>query len=436
MNDSVILIGRESHPFYTLSGGHQDLVRASTSDESMGQRYVQERYYDPHVSFDRRATDAQAIGIDPIPKTSKAPTRGAALLASHTSARPTDQPQRQTGAQASAAQVSWRIEDIEEPPTYQPLLWDHFLRVGSADFDLLKRAQSQLWERLPTYSHYWWRRGSRVYTPRREFCHSRYGLLYRVSSHPDVICSADFNHTGFRFGRQGFERSVLGFHVGMNTTHRMIINDFLTEYPLDAREYGLQPTNPNTTSASAPQAWPNLVFDMWSELSAQTGEEISSLEAVLMGLLNGPTTGPVTDAVIWFLEQRDPRLPYNPANLQAPRIVRYTPEEDNFYALLATDPGRAVMELLLFHANSFATRNAQTGIVEKIKTIRDIRLSAQPDEVFRMYDMYVTLEDIDPYPGMDIHHPPPQRNRSSASQTPSIPSLTIFPRSNQTTRGY
>ena len=103
--------------------------------------------------------------------------------------------------------------------------------------------------------------------------------------------------------------------------------------------------------------------------------------------------------------------------------VRYNSTDQNFFALLGTVQGAAVMDLITFYAGDFATRSSD-GAVKAVKSVREIWLAGReqhtlktnvnvsktlptPDGEYTIkkpltMDMFVVLEDIDPPAGMEV----------------------------------
>ena len=199
------------------------------------------------------------------------------------------------------------------------------------------------------------------------------------------VADADYDWTwidqGFMFGGQ-FENYI-------NVTNQHIVT------------YQLVPTRTATMrfmSALATDIWPAFTWSRWRELCQQHQVPISSLQHIAFIYNHSGDPDDIARDIQFFHPDYIPRLNSN-ANGSDQPLHRFTPPDDNLFALLGTMPATAVGDLLVLHQKSLATRNEQTGAVEKVKSIRDIQVvqsGGQRKASFRPYNLYITLQDFDP----------------------------------------
>ena len=146
------------------------------------------------------------------------------------------------------------------------------------------------------------------------------------------------------------------------------------------------------------KAWPDLVFDEWKKTWRPASKSVADLNYYLV---DGPSPFKGDVQVMnytLYTEQNLIQIIYPGASL-----VRFTPNDDTFFALLGTNVGSAFTDMLTFHAKDFATSN---GAMRKVKSIREVILSVSAkhadDSLFvvngtgQQISMLIVLEDIDP----------------------------------------
>lgn len=216
----------------------------------------------------------------------------------------------------------------------------------------------------------------------------------------------------------------------MNVDQKMIIGESMSEQNFWTAYDRVKGTK-ETGQIPAPPfaAWPDLVFQEWSRECAQAQKPMASLQYFFVGEMIGTNT----QKTVQYIVNRAPTLtvmnaPLSGDSLQSigsryTSILSYTPNDDNFFALLGTLRAAMVMDMLTFHAGDLATRDEQTGAVTKVKSIRKIQIACQAPLTFAavaeetvsvartimlgggkfttpripmLFDMLITLEDIDP----------------------------------------
>lgn len=275
---------------------------------------------------------------------------------------------------------------------------------------MLEQAHKCLWSRWTARTHNWWVIHRIARAPSDDYCNVTNGLLYRI--HPRA-CTHRFDslwlHHNSPQASSEFERTT---NVLMNVDQGMIIS---------ARLKGWSSWRDSTArwNSEPPAAWPDLVFSQWSRVCRQHQRPIASLQSIFFGDVIFPTT-----KVIQAIADYDSNLFKLPGSTNTP-VVRYNSSDDNFYALLGTGYGASIMDMLVFHANEFATGDESTGAVTKIKSVREIQLAGRPYTIYSafdsrvwvkppeptgrrsvvgekmVFDMLITLEDVEAPPDME-----------------------------------
>lgn len=157
--------------------------------------------------------------------------------------------------------------------------------------------------------------------------------------------------------------------------------------------------------------WPDLTFKGWNyevneenRVHGSGSARHSDLKYLMFGDLQEPEYMEVIED-IWF---HNPRLR---AVCDVTDIASFDESDDNFYALLGTKYGTAAALLLEHYQDSFATKARRNGTVEKVKTIRDVKVAGvgppghEPgpgqtvDSFYKFaFQMFIMLDDVDPPP--------------------------------------
>lgn len=228
-------------------------------------------------------------------------------------------------------------------------------------------------------------------------------LARRVPGSP-AIYRATFTRTRWNFDASCWGNDVFRFYTLANPEFDVIFSGEMT----DSFGYWEEHTEPRTGAESGflQVGWGEMVSSHWKTMMRQRSRPPSSLKAIVFQCLQGSQTL----AVFQQIFRNDPNVKENQNFPGFTTVVRFVPEDDNFYALLGTLHGRAVAHMLTHHAGSFATRAAQDGDAQKVKTIRDIQITAGglrrgplPDSEalkapFEYLQMLITLQDVDPPP--------------------------------------
>ena len=226
--------------------------------------------------------------------------------------------------------------------------------------------------------------------------------------------------------------------TGMDVKQNMIISE---DIALGRQERTDSRLDPPKISAEPLDTWPEISFEIWRQKCDQATKNTASLQTVIMSKLfgRGSDKGWAVDAnwkTLQYIADHDPQLHViKTYSRYYTSTLRYTPEDDNFFALLGTAHGNAVMELLMFHAKSFATMDQLTGAAEKVKSIRDIQIagneiyawgrtvpmmynaapSGSPPRYIQRnmnFDMIITLQDVSPRVSNMLSSPSPSPSPS------------------------
>ena len=175
----------------------------------------------------------------------------------------------------------------------------------------------------------------------------------------------------------------------MSTEFLFLVNNLFPEGPIQVERDDVSYTT---------DIWPQIASSIWFGAVEGTSK-VQELQYIMFGPLVEDDAIEVMDD-IWRYNPN-----WTPAFISAGTtpIAQYTPQDDNFYALLGTSMGVAAARLLQFESETFATRD-HTETLKKVKSISSISVagsndpSADQEIIFDKptFDMILTLEDIDP----------------------------------------
>ena len=126
-----------------------------------------------------------------------------------------------------------------------------------------------------------------------------------------------------------------------------------------------------------------ITFDEWRRQCRRTGKPVNSLRYILIADVN-KYENLETKLVFDEVGSRSPSYQLN-------KVVG--PPDPAFYAILGVVPVAAIVDVLVFHQRSLATKNWLTGAIEKVKSIREITFT---DTGLEYVQVIITLEDVDP----------------------------------------
>lgn len=217
-------------------------------------------------------------------------------------------------------------------------------------------------------------------------------LLCRYLDFQTAI-STRFFSTVYSFG-QDSQSSLFEFATYINVTLGLVIHKKRTF---------LGSSRPGVSTFPI-IAWSDLVFRTWAEQCHQEQKSLSSLRYLYFSLerVLGDLDVTKRTEVLQSIVMNDLKIKMQADGSTTTR--RYDPGDNNFYALLGTNQGAAVVDMLTYHIKSLATRDEQSGAITKVKTVRSIRFAgyAHPrgdvllDGEKTMFQMLITLDDIAP----------------------------------------
>ena len=143
--------------------------------------------------------------------------------------------------------------------------------------------------------------------------------------------------------------------------------------------------------------WSNLIFKNWLRQCRSIQSVVAGLRTIVFKSVDDISTlGIMTDILSRHTPTND-IYEWNHFSINIP--------EEDFLALLGTRYGAMVTDLLSDHSNAFAKRNEDQNAVEKVKIVHEIGFvyKWQASTHGTRFDMYFTLEDVEPPPNTDVH---------------------------------
>ena len=286
------------------------------------------------------------------------------------------------------------------PRMYNPLVdgrfvaWNGRRMRGAELWRNLEIMQEELEEKVYRSSANWQTISEEIDPLGDAYC-GEGGILRRFL--PEA-CGQTFIQTKYFYAPtsalEDLENLDVGFVTYMNATLKLVITDVVHGV---AGQWG-RSGDPEVTQTFSPafDVWGDLVLSEWRVLCSRAHKDISSLEYVVFRDI---TRRPTTDIMRYIVQRSlDP-------NINSQEIRQ---DEDDFFALVGSEYGSRVQQLIGRHANSFATREPTTQIVNGVKSIGSFQIFN-----FRMLgirpvgSLFIKLADVDPRPDTDIWKSPP-----------------------------
>lgn len=242
--------------------------------------------------------------------------------------------------------------------------------------------------------------------------HMRTDTLFQRIPGSVNMCNTRFDIADNIISRKTATRPAFQFNIQLNPKYDVILSSGTDESGgLDE----VEPTDPSILELIC-IAWSDLTFKFWRTRRLSDQQQVSGLGYIYFSLILGWESLAVFRQTL----QGDSNVIIDTMSIRAQGynvLGRYEPGSTNFNALLGTMHGAAAARMLTNHAQSFATKDTQIGAVTKVKTIREIQISARvfgPTNPGRLplrqlferngisyAKMLIILDDTDPPPAAE-----------------------------------